>query len=158
MTRTCPHLADLRLALYIGHWPAAAAPELRAHVDTCSQCKQELLLTTHLQQARAQTIAAAQPMPSSLIWWRAQARRRQAAIERATRPLFAAQIFALVIVLATAGAIIARHWQSILGHATAAPASIADAINLFGTVPLIAAGVLISALGGIVLYLTTDHR
>ena len=158
MTRTCTHLANLRRALHNGHWPAAAAPELRAHVATCPQCSQEVLLATHLQRARAQTIAAARPIPSSLIWWRAQARRRQAAIERATRPLIAAQIFALVVVLATAGGILSHYWQTILGHASAAPASVADAINLFGTVPLIAAGVLISALGGIVLYLTTDDR
>ena len=158
MTRTCTHLSDLRRALHNGHWPAAAAPELRTHVASCAHCTQEVLLTTTLRQARTRDIAAAQPMPSSLIWWRAQARRRQAAIDRATRPLFAAQFFAFVIILATAGTLIARHWQSIVTHASTAPASIADAISLFGTAPLIAAAAVISALGGVVLYLTTDHR
>jgi hypothetical protein len=155
---TCPLLDELRRVLHNGHWPAASSPELRAHVGTCTQCSQEVLLTTTLRQARAHAVAAARPISPSLIWWKAQARRRHAAVERAIRPLIAAQIFALVIVLATAGALLARHWHTILGSASAAPASVSDTIGAFGAAPLIAAAVLLTTLGGVALYLTTERR
>jgi len=157
MSRSCSHLSELRRALADGHWPHASSPELRAHVGSCPHCTQEALLSTHLQQARAHAVAAARPMSSSLIWWRAQARRRQLAMERATRPLLAAHLFVLLVALATAGFLIASHWQTILGHAAAAPVTISDAVTVFGLGPLIAAGVFLASLGGVVLYLATDR-
>lgn len=156
MNRTCLQLDELRRALHNGHWPVASSPELRAHVDTCQQCSHEVLLTTTLQDARAHAIAAARPISPTLIWWKAQARRRQAAMERAARPLIAAQIFALLMVLATGGTLVARHWQTIV--ATAAPVSGSDIVSGFGTASLVACAVLFAALAGVVLYLVADHR
>ncbi|HEX3569336.1 MAG TPA: hypothetical protein VHU44_00775 [Acidobacteriaceae bacterium] len=158
MKFTCAHLADLRHALDAGHWPAASSPELRAHVASCPRCTQEVLLTTHLQHARLETIACSQPAPASIVWWRAMARRREAALNRAARPVLAAQAFALAVVLAAIGLIAARHWHTVLDHAFSAPGSISGIVALWGLTPLIIAAVLISTLGAVALYLTTDRH
>ena len=158
MKFTCAHLDELRHALDSGHWPAASSPELRDHVARCARCGQEVLLTTHLQQARSQSIHDSQPAPASIVWWRAMARRREAALTRAARPVLAAQAFALVVILATVGLIAARHWNTLVDHALATPTSISTVVDLWGLTPLILAAVLISTLGAVVLYLTTDRR
>ena len=120
MIRTCSHLEEVRRSLAAGHWPHAAAPELRTHAETCTRCAQEILLTSHFQQARANTIAAAQPGTASLLWWRAQLRRRNAALTRAGRPIAAAQVFALAVVLLAIAVLIATHWQSLLANTPSA--------------------------------------
>jgi anti-sigma factor RsiW len=154
---TCSRLDDVRNALTQGHWPQACAAELRAHVDVCARCAQEVLLTTHFQQARVATIAAAQPTAPSLVWWRAQVRRRNSALERASRPIAAAQIFALAIAVATLVGIVAAHWHSIADQ-TAPTWSLTTVLDNWGLVPLIVAITLITTLGGVVVYLSTDRQ
>jgi hypothetical protein len=158
MKFTCIHLDELRQALHNGHWPAASSPELRAHVAVCARCSQEVLLNTHLHQARGESIAASQPAPASIVWWRAMARRREAALTRAARPVLAAQAFALVVALTTVGVIAARHWHTLVDHALATPTSLSTAVDLWGLTPLVMVAILISTLGAVVLYLTTDRR
>ena len=157
MKFTCNHLDELRQALHSGHWPAASSPELRAHVAACARCTQEVLLTTAFQQTRSETIAASQPAPASIVWWRAMARRREAALTRAARPVFAAQLFALLVILATVALIAARHWHTVLDHALSAPTTVAGIVDLWGLTPFIVAAVLLSTLGAVALYLTTDR-
>ena len=159
---TCSRLDEVRSALAQGHWPEACAADLRAHAETCTRCAQEILLTTHLQQDRAATIASAQPIAPSLLWWRAQVRRRNAALERAGRPLAAAQIFALVIATAVIVRIFAAHWRSIADHALSTPFtqqwSFTTLLGDWGLVPLIAACAVVTTLSGVALYLSTDRR
>jgi hypothetical protein len=93
----CARLDEVQLALAQGHWPAACSAELRAHVDRCRRCGDEVLLTRQFQMARGASVAAARVESPNLIWWRAQLRRRDAVLQRAGRPLAAAQVFALVI-------------------------------------------------------------
>jgi hypothetical protein len=161
MIRTCSHLEEVRQSLAAGHWPDAAAPELRAHAETCTRCAQEILLATHFQQARTAAIAAAQPATPSLLWWRAQLRRRNAALTRAGRPIAAAQTFALTVALLAIAALIATHWQSLIARAPSAQTAAASlgAIGTdWGLTPIILAITLITTLGGVVLYLSTDRR
>jgi len=159
---TCTRLQEVRNALAEGHWPQASAPDLRAHVETCRRCAEEVLVTTHLQQSRASAVALAQPAAPSLIWWRAQARRRNAALAHASRPLAAAQAFALVIVAATLIGMVALHWHSILDNASSAattPAwSLTAVLADWGLVPLALAIAVITTLGGVVIYLTTERQ
>ena len=157
MKFTCNHLDEVRQALHNGHWPAASSPELRAHVAACARCTQEVLLTTAFQQARSDTVAASQPAPASIVWWRAMARRREAALTRAARPVLAAQVFAILVVLATVGLMAARHWNTVVDRALTAPSSISAVVDLWGLTPLIVAAVLLSTLGAVALYLTTDR-
>jgi hypothetical protein len=157
MKFTCDHLDELRQALHSGHWPAASSPELRAHVASCARCTQEVLLTTAFQQARSETVAPSQPVPASIVWWRAKARRREAALARAARPVFAAQVFAILVVLATVGLLAARHWHTVLDGARSAPTAVASIVDLWGLGPMILAAVLLSTLGAVAVYLTTDR-
>jgi hypothetical protein len=160
---SCSRLDEVRQTLSAGHWPQASAPDLRAHVDTCSRCAQEVLITEHLQQARTEAVASApRPGTANLLWLRAQARRRSAALERAGRPLAAAQIFALIMVAATILGMVASHWRSVL--ADALPAQDASSFSLsailgnWGLIPLVAAVVVITTLGGVVAYLTVERQ
>ena len=59
--RGCSHLDEVRSALSQGHWPEACAVDLRAHVDACSRCAEEILLTRHFQLARTEAVETARP-------------------------------------------------------------------------------------------------
>ena len=158
----CSRLDEVRQALSAGHWPQASAPDLRAHVATCSRCSQEVLITQHLQVDRAEAVASARPGTPSLLWLRAQARRRTAALERAGRPLAAAQIFALVLVAATVLGMVAAHWRAVVAGALpeqgASAFSLTALLGEWGLAPLIAAFALLTTLGGVVVYLTTERQ
>ena len=160
----CSRLDEVRAALAAGHWPQASAPDLRAHVAACTHCSQEVLITTHLQQSRAAAVATAHPGSASLLWWRAQVRRRNAALERAGRPLAAAHAFALILAAAVAIGLVATHWRAVLDRfATdtplAAPSvSFTSLIGQWGLIPIVLALALLTTLGGVVVYLTTERH
>jgi hypothetical protein len=99
MLRSCPREKEVKELVERGQWPVAAAtaPELRAHVSGCRSCSELILVTEAFQKARADSIAAARPGSPGLLWWRAQLRRRNAAVERIGRPIMGAQIFALAV-------------------------------------------------------------
>ncbi len=158
-TRGCSHMVEIRDALIAGQWPHAVAPELRAHAATCTRCAQEVLITQHLHVAKTSAMAAAPPAAPGLLWWRAQLRRRNAALEQANRPIAAAQLFAIAITAAAAVCLIATRWHSIVNHATNVPASSFMALlTNWGLAPLILAITLIATLGGLALYLSSDRQ
>lgn len=160
----CSRLDEVRAALAAGHWPQASAPDLRAHVAACTSCSQEVLITTHLQQSRAAAVATARPGSASLLWWRAQVRRRNAALERAGRPLAAAHAFALILLVVVAIGLVATHWRAVLNHfatdpiASAPSFSVATLVAQWGLTPLLLAFALLATLGGVVVYLTTERQ
>ncbi len=92
----CPRENEVRDLLAPGQWPAAADPELLAHVNTCPACGDLVLVSQAFQKARTAAIASAKLPPPGILFWRAQLRRRNAAVERLARPLLGAEIFALV--------------------------------------------------------------
>lgn len=98
----CSHEAEVREALAMGRWPQAISEELRAHVGACRGCRELILLTTAFRQAHNASVAAAHLPSPGLVWWRAQLRRRDQAVERLTRPLLSAVVFALAL-MALAG-------------------------------------------------------
>lgn len=103
MLRACSHEEEVKDLVARGQWPQASAADLRDHVRGCRACSDLALVATTFQQARAEAVAA---MPKSgsagALWWRAQLRRRRAAVERIERPLIGAQIFALAVGLLAA--------------------------------------------------------
>lgn len=94
--RPCPHEPELKAMLNAGHWPQAAPAELRSHVAACRACSNLALLTSAFRAERAAASASVQLPPAGLLWWRAQLRRRNQAMERINRPILGAQLFALV--------------------------------------------------------------
>ncbi|SPE18803.1 hypothetical protein SBA5_170043 [Candidatus Sulfotelmatomonas gaucii] len=99
MLTPCAYEIEVRALVAHGQWPAGASSELRAHVATCRACGDLALVADAFQRARTATIAAARPGPAGVLWWRAQLRRRNVAVERLTRPILGAQIFALAFTL-----------------------------------------------------------
>ncbi len=96
----CSRRDEVRAMLALGHWPAACAAELREHVESCAECRAVASFTLAMQDDRKR---AAPVLPSAeLVWWRAQLRKRQAAMEQVRRPLRRAQIFAVVLSLCVA--------------------------------------------------------
>jgi len=92
--RTCSYEKELSQALKDGHWPEGCGSELRTHVDWCGHCSDLVLVTQTFQRARTESDRAAPCGSPSLLWWRAQLRRRNAATERVSRPITIAQTFA----------------------------------------------------------------
>ncbi len=98
----CPREKELAEHLECGHWPHAAATELRTHVDGCPHCRDLVRLMHAMRESRAAAASAARLQPAGVLWWRAQLRRRRAAVESIERPMLAAQVFAAVFALAAA--------------------------------------------------------
>jgi hypothetical protein len=101
---SCPYEKEVRHLLARGQWQSACPPELRAHVTGCRSCGDVVLVLETFHRARAESVAAARPVAPAVLLWRAQLRRRNAAMERVARPLLGAQIFACAVtVLAALG-------------------------------------------------------
>lgn len=155
--RACPRQAEVRQLVNTGHWPHACPPELRAHLDDCRSCAGLLLVTETFRASRASLSAQAKLPAAGAIWWRAQLRRRNTAVERVGRPVLGAYVFALAItLLVAAGALAdqARHglrWLDWLPQSQ----SMAARLEALNPIALIGSGgalsVLIAVLGTLAL-------
>ena len=110
MLRACAREQELAEAVRSGHWPLGCEPELRAHVEGCRRCSEMAMLAAAFRQARAQGMGAADlpraGLPNAgLLWWRAQLRRRNAAMARVNRPLAGAQALALLAMMVALAAL-----------------------------------------------------
>jgi hypothetical protein len=103
---SCTREPEVRELLQQGHWPGACEPELRAHIDTCTTCAEAVQFAQIFQAARAASMQSAPMAAAGPIWWRAQLRRRNAALERIAKPIRTAQIFAAAVCLVTTLAIV----------------------------------------------------
>ena len=111
----CPQEAEITELLRRGHWPQAAAAELRVHAESCAACRQRILLTQAFGRERAAASASARLESPGVLWWRAQLRRRNAAIERIQRPILGAQVFAVAVALIAAAVYFASEAKRSLG-------------------------------------------
>jgi anti-sigma factor RsiW len=89
----CSRRSEVRAMLALGHWPAACSAELREHVESCHDCSAAVKFTLAMQADRR--LAAPQLPSAELVWWRAQLRKKQTAMEQVQLPLRQAQIFAV---------------------------------------------------------------
>lgn len=168
--RSCPREREMNQLVERGQWPQASAAELRDHVRACRACADLVLVASAFQRDRTEAVASANPGSAGVLWWRAQLRRRRAALERIERPLVGAQIFALAVSLLAAlgfAGFEARHgvaWLSwIEGLPQAATVQLAD-ISSSGflssgwTWLLLAAAATLALLGGVVVFLSSEKR
>jgi hypothetical protein len=167
----CPHEQEIAALLACGQWPHAAPAELQAHAATCRSCAELALVSSAFQAARTTAAAAAPLVSPGILWWRAQLRRRNAAIVRVTRPILGAQIFAFLICIAVAvGFSVSHAAQSLtwidsitrLVHAPSIdmtklwPSSLAGSgSTLWVLVPLLA---MLALLGGVAVYLASSQE
>ena len=164
--RDCPRQSEVATLLKSGRWPDACEPELRAHVASCNLCRDTVTVKQAFRAALAQSREAARLDSPNLLWWRAQIRRRNAALERVGRPIAGAHRFALAVNLLVAVALIAwlarrtDLWQSWFSQVTPAAfhleavASLLQSANLMLLIPCLG---LLALLGGVALYLATDR-
>lgn len=124
--KSCPHETEIQAIVRSGHWPEACDPELRDHVETCRTCGEQLLVLHAFHSARAHTMQAACADHSDLLWWRAQLRRRNDALQRVSRPITTAQIFAFCISVLAAAALLRSQWQQGLNWSSWLPQSSSD--------------------------------
>jgi len=160
--RSCGYEPDVARALRNGHWPEGSAPELRSHVEACARCRDLVLVTETLQRARNQSIAAVPEASPSLLWWRAQLRRRRTATARLSRPIGIAQMFALFLNLTVGIVFIAwqyRHglrwesWWPELASTGLLPFWLPGSREVGALVLAMSAVGMVAVLSGVVLYL-----
>lgn len=160
--RACARTHELRNALRLGHWPQACTDDLRAHVAHCSSCSDLVLVTQHLQQARSQAMPAAPVASANLLWLRAQARRRQTAMERAARPLAIAQLFALAVGVLAAVVLVAIQLRGAFSahplRAVQSPLASFSSLVASGWDAELVGAALLLLLAGLALFLTSEHR
>jgi len=165
--KPCPHEAEVKTVLRRGHWPDACEPELRRHVESCDRCSSQLLVLHAFQSARTEAVRVARVGHPNLLWWRAQLRRRNEALERVGKPIATAHIFALCVSLLAAAALVGSllrkgvDWSSWLPSTSSPPL---DALSFFTSinadwgllVSLIGLGTVV-LLSAVVLYLASDR-
>jgi hypothetical protein len=167
--KSCPHEADVQAILRRGHWPEACDPEFRNHVETCRTCSEQLLVLHAFHTSRAQAMQNARMDHPNLIWWRAQLRRRNEALQRVNKPIATAQIFALCVgVLAVAGLVVSqiRRGANLSAWLPQSPsASHSDAVSLitsimsdWGLFAVLAGLGTLAVLSVVVLYLATERK
>ena len=166
----CGSESELKQLLERGAWPNAASSGLRSHVAGCGVCSERVLLTEKFRAARAASVTAAPRIAPGVLWWRAQLRRRNAAVERMERPILGAQIFALgITALLVVGFAISQarsswQWLAELPQArafhleTLLPAVAADGKVSSGLLYLLPGMGMIVLLGGVVVYLASEKQ
>ena len=166
MLRPCSRQPEVQQMLALGHWPHACPPELGAHITACKACSEFLLVTQAFQQSRTNAAAEVRLPAAGAIWWRAQLRRRNAAIEHMARPMFGAYIFALTITLVVAVVFTvsqARHglrwlnWFAQTGvHPEASSSALLSSVSSFPI--LIAVFATVALVGAVVVYLSAEKQ
>ncbi len=103
------------------------------------------------------------------MWWRAQLRRRNEAIEKINRPIVGAQIFALAIALVVGLGVIGWEWRRGFNVAASVAASLRalhlDALlpssfpamdtNMWLLVPVLA---MVACVSGVIVYLAIEKQ
>lgn len=165
----CTREREVAELLRLGQWPHACQLELLTHVAACRSCSNLVLVTQAFQNARVSAADAARLESPGALWWRAQIRRRNAAIERIGKPILGAQIFALAVTLfVTAGFLTSQARQGIrwMSWLAGLPGSLHLAglwptalpnldARLMLLVPILATLALVS---GVVVYLASEKR
>ena len=162
----CAREREVAELLRQGFWPDACPPELRAHVETCRMCADLVVVTRAFQDARKEAKSPARLESAGALWWRAQLRRRNAAIETVARPIVGAQIFALAVSIVVGIAVVAwqgstlRAWIADLPRALHLDALIPNALSQSGGAIWIIFPVLamVALLGGVVVCLSAEKQ
>lgn len=114
MLHFCFQEKEVEAALREGRWPGGCDPALRSHVDVCRCCNDLVFMAQTLEQARIETAQAAHlTSPPGVLWWQAQLRLRNGAVERIARPIAVVEKLALVSTVLVALGLAAWQWSQI---------------------------------------------
>jgi hypothetical protein len=171
MTLRCSHAPEIAEALKTGRWPQGCDPELRTHTDGCRSCSDLVLVTQTFQQARSESVLVPHLDSPSLLWWRAQLRRRNAAVRRVSQPITVAQTFAVAVNLLVAAGFVAVQsrrgidWRGVWSGLARSRAFHLDALWSFASMKLdwtfmllIPSLGVLALLSGVAVYLASDRH
>jgi len=99
---SCSRRGNVAAMLRKGHWPDACEEDLRAHIESCSACEEQVLIGQSFQDLRMESVGGARLGSAQALWCKAQLRQREVALRRVGRPAALAQGFALMIGLMAA--------------------------------------------------------
>ena len=123
---TCPHERDVLDLVALNQWPQRADASLQSHVAGCALCAEVASIATAVREwGEAESVPR---MPeATVVWHRAQTRARAEAAHAAFRPLWLAQGFAVIALIAALVWIgpSASWYSSVWQNATRAVPSIA---------------------------------
>lgn len=165
----CAREQEMTALLDRGHWPEACSDELRAHVHGCRACQELVLVKQAFGGERIKAAGEARLESPGVLWWRAQLRRRNAAMERIEKPFLGAQVFALAVCLLAASVYVfsqARRgfdwlaWLAELPRALHLGSLLSDSIgkSSWETWMLLSAAAMVALMGGLILYLVSEKR
>lgn len=159
----CSKREEVRDLLAQGHWPEACPAELRAHVASCRGCSETVMLTQGFRAAKEESAHAARLVPANLVWWRAQLRRRQTAMEQVSKPIWGAQIFAVVMslcgVAGLAGWATERgEWRTLVASFEGMGGLLTSAKNGLGAGVVIVGVAALALLGAVTVFLTVERE
>lgn len=95
---SCPCERDVLDLVAIGQWPSRADATLRAHVAACATCAEVAAVAAVVREWADDPRPVTVP-DAAVVWYRAQVRAKEEAARRASRPVLAAQLVALVTVI-----------------------------------------------------------
>ena len=151
---SCARSDEIQKTLSTGRWPLAASAELREHVSGCRTCAELVRVGAALQQDRTAMVAAKRLDSPGLLWWRAQLRRRQTAMEKASRPLWGAQIAAAIFAV-----LVAVGFGAYMLRDGALQGTLKATLTGFDITPFVGVAALLAVLmGGVVVYFTLERE
>jgi hypothetical protein len=145
---------EVMAAVRSGQFPAACEPALRKHVQECKSCSQAASLSLGFAEMRAEASEKALPGAPGLLFWKAQLRRRNQAIEQITRPILAVEIVGFAVTIVVLG-LVAWKWITAPNSDMLSVAQNFASMNFIGSWGFLAAAtaLTICLFGGVVLYL-----
>lgn len=160
--RACAHEKEVKELLRGGQWPQGCGADLRKQAAGCRRCSELVLLRGAMQGIRAGEMAAARLEAPGVIWWRAQLQRRNAALEQVAKPLRAAQMFALVVVVSFAAGFAVsemRHsseWMARISEFENS-ISVASLLSGWGLLIVVSSVVCVGLLGAVAFFVASER-
>jgi hypothetical protein len=168
MFGSCARQSEVETTVRAGQWPHGCDASLRAHVAGCRDCADLVLVAGAFQQARGGAVAKERLASPGALFWRAQIRRRNGAVERMARPIVVAEWVAFAAALLALGISVwqwsrgitwTQTWSGLMQFVSA-DASAASA-GAHGPGMLLLSLAMVGALavfGGVAVYLVTSRE
>ena len=98
----CEREIEVVAALTEGRWPDGCEASLREHLNVCASCAEVLQIASAIRAEHAAALAEADVPPSGAVWWRAQQRAKQEALDTAANAITIVQATSVSVALVAA--------------------------------------------------------
>ena len=110
----CPREQEVMQTVAPEQWPNGCTDELHAHIAACAICTDVLEVARAIHEdceAAENNAQVPQIPPAGLVWWRAEIRARQEAMQAASRPMTLVQAFGAASGIGVALALLSPIWS-----------------------------------------------